>query len=191
MRGAVLNETGEKKMKCKKIAKLLMASIISFMVFSKVVEAGEKQVEIKGFGKSLIVGEWKVEGSPYSPWRFTEHEKELLVRLMASEAAGEGDEGMYHVAEVVLNRVLSDEFPDTIEEVITQKRPDGLHQFCPLDIGTFYTVEIPEVCYEILSDIETEFYENSGALYFCEKEHSEWHETKEFLFTYKNHRFYR
>lgn len=53
-------------------------------------------------------------------------ELELLACVVYCEARGEerngdhGVEGMRRVASVVLNRVKSDEFPDTIEGVITQ-----------------------------------------------------------------------
>lgn len=57
-------------------------------------------------------------------------EKELLARLVQAEAKGEPFEGKVAVAAVVLNRVKSDKFPDTIKQVIYQKR-----QFQPVDNG--------------------------------------------------------
>jgi RHS repeat-associated protein len=46
---------------------------------------------------------------------------ELLARLLYAEAGGEGTEGMQAVAAVVMNRVASPNFPDTVEKVILQK----------------------------------------------------------------------
>ena len=46
------------------------------------------------------------------------------------EARGESFEGQVAVVEVVLNRMLSDYFPDTVEEVVFQKYGD-VWQFSP------------------------------------------------------------
>ena len=46
---------------------------------------------------------------------------ELLARLVYAEAGGEGSPGMEAVAAVVMNRVASPNFPDTVEKVVLQK----------------------------------------------------------------------
>lgn len=51
----------------------------------------------------------------------TEEERELLAEIIMYEAEGEPDDGKQAVGSVVINRVLSPLFPDTIEEVIYQK----------------------------------------------------------------------
>lgn len=154
--------------------------------------AKEKQCEIV-LNESMAMSDWKPGAmKERTAWRFTEEEAELLARLMTSEAAGEGDQGMAYVLMVVLNRVRSDQFPNTVKEVIFQKRPDGLHQFCPIDVGTFWTMEPSDIAYEIIADIQAEYFDDAmGALFFCETTHDSWHETKEYLFTYKNHKFYK
>ncbi|WP_332629045.1 cell wall hydrolase [Halalkalibacter flavus] len=48
----------------------------------------------------------------------SDEEKDLLAQLVHAEAKGEPYVGKVAVAEVVLNRVEHEEFPDTIEEVI-------------------------------------------------------------------------
>jgi len=50
----------------------------------------------------------------------TGEERELLARVVYLEARGECDEGKQAVAEVVLNRVNSDVFPDTVAAVVHQ-----------------------------------------------------------------------
>lgn len=50
-----------------------------------------------------------------------EEEKKLLARLVHAEAEGEPFEGKVAVADVVLNRVENEQFPDTIKEVIYQR----------------------------------------------------------------------
>ena len=56
----------------------------------------------------------------YASLTLSENDLELLARLVYLESRGEPYEGQVAVAEVVLNRVLSDRFPDTVEEVLYQ-----------------------------------------------------------------------
>ncbi|RWZ52199.1 LysM peptidoglycan-binding domain-containing protein [Halobacillus fulvus] len=59
------------------------------------------------------------------------YERDLLARLVEAEAKGESYAGKVAVATVVLNRVESDLFPDSIYGVIYQDR-----QFTPVSNGT-------------------------------------------------------
>lgn len=61
---------------------------------------------------------------------FSQSEIDLLARLVRAEAETEPYEGKVAVACVVLNRLESPKFPDTIKEVIYQKR-----QFQPVSNG--------------------------------------------------------
>lgn len=61
----------------------------------------------------------------------SEYEKDLLSRLVEAEAKGESYAGKVAVATVVLNRVQSDLFPDSLHGVIH----DGI-QFSPVLNGT-------------------------------------------------------
>ncbi|MGI8316328.1 cell wall hydrolase [Halobacillus mangrovi] len=65
------------------------------------------------------------------PVMLDESEKDLLARLVEAEAKGESYAGKVAVATVVLNRVESDRFPDTLYNVIY----DGI-QFSPVLNGT-------------------------------------------------------
>lgn len=47
-------------------------------------------------------------------------QKQLLARMVWVEARGESEEGQQAVAEVVLNRIASQSFPDTLQEVVYQ-----------------------------------------------------------------------
>lgn len=69
----------------------------------------------------------------------------LLCKIAMAEAESEGVKGKALVMLVVLNRVWSNEFPDTIEEVIFQK-----NQFSPVANGRYDAVEPDEECYEAL-----------------------------------------
>ncbi len=58
----------------------------------------------------------------------TAKEKDMLIRLVSAEARGESLEGQIAVAAVVLNRVQSDKFPNSVWDVIHQPR-----QFTPVE----------------------------------------------------------
>lgn len=65
---------------------------------------------------------------------FTQNEIEMMAKLVHAEAKGESFEGKVAVAAVVLNRLSSDQFPNTIEEVIFE--PGA---FTPVADGQYYT----------------------------------------------------
>jgi spore germination cell wall hydrolase CwlJ-like protein len=64
----------------------------------------------------------------------TEDELDLLARLITAEAQGEPYETKVAVGAVVMNRVKSSQFPNTIKEVIYQNI-DGYYQFTPVVNG--------------------------------------------------------
>lgn len=98
-------------------------------------ETIEKAIEIK---EVLELTELEPKGlkkkTPEPPSKEPQglsQEELLLARLVRAEAQGEPFEGKVAVARVVLNRVESDKFPDTIEEVIYQSG-----QFQPVSNGS-------------------------------------------------------
>lgn len=70
------------------------------------------------------------EISRYADLDISEEDIELLAALAYHEARGECFDGQVAVIEVVLNRCLSPEFPDTVEDVVFQKYGD-VWQFSP------------------------------------------------------------
>lgn len=115
-------------------------------------------------------------------------DSEMLMKIAMAEAEGESVEGKALVMLVVLNRVWSDAFPDTIEEVIFQPR-----QFTPaVPGGRYYTTEPDAECYEALELVLSGWDESYGALYFESCAGSSWHSRNlEFVFEFGNHKFYR
>ena len=63
----------------------------------------------------------------------TNSELEWLAKIIHAEAKGESFDGKLAVGNVVMNRVYSSEFPNTIEEVIFQKG-----QFSPVSDGSIW-----------------------------------------------------
>ncbi len=120
--------------------------------------------------------------------RWTAEEAQMLVTLAMAEAEGEDTVGKALVILVVLNRVESDSFPDTIEGVIFQK-----DQFSPVTPGhRYFTVEPNADCWAALEMVESGWDESQGALYFERNtEKSTWHSRNLVeLFDHGKHIFY-
>jgi len=68
----------------------------------------------------LALGVVPAQAMAYSPWSwdYTQAELDLIARTVYAEAAGEPYEGKVAVAAVILNRVRSAEFPDTVAGVV-------------------------------------------------------------------------
>ena len=55
--------------------------------------------------------------------QLTEEEIDLLAKIVWVESRGESVEGQKAVVEVILNRIASEKFPNTLYEVLSQKNP--------------------------------------------------------------------
>lgn len=105
-------------------------------------------------GTSLVL---RSDGSWYEP---SPQEKELLAKLVYAEARGEPLEGQIAVAAVVLNRVRSPLFPDTVGEVIYQPG-----QFIPVEYDLLPSAAC-EICKEAVRRALQGEDPSGGALYF-------------------------
>ena len=127
--------------------------------------------------------------------KYTEKEKELLARLMRSEAVGEGDLGMLMVGNVGINRVLADclTFKDinTISQMVFQS-PGG---FSGSSSSLFYgnpTIKEKELADRVLRG--EYYYPATNALWFYAPAKGTtcvdkwWNQS--FAGSYKNHCFY-
>ena len=116
-------------------------------------------------------------------------ESYLLARIAMAEAEGCNTQTKTLIIMCVLNRVWSDEFPDTIEEVIFQE-----NQFSPIDNGRWDRVEPNEDCYEAVKVVmEAKYDYSGGATYFenCTDEYN-WHSRNlEFLYESEGIRCYK
>lgn len=135
----------------------------------------------------------KAEVDQYPEFKYSKdwssEESYLLARIAMAEAEGCNTQTKTLIIMCVLNRVWSDEFPDTIEEVIFQK-----NQFSPIDNGRWDKVEPNEDCYEAVKIVMKAKYDYSGgATYFesCADEDN-WHSRNlEFLYESEGIRFYK
>lgn len=128
-------------------------------------------------------------------YKLSEQDYDTLLRIVEAEAGGEDEDGKLLVANVVLNRVNSEMFPDTVTEVVMQKG-DGVAQFTPTVDGRFQNVTISEETYEA---VERALYGediSQGALYFCARNRADTNKMRWFdqkltkLFSYGNHEFF-
>lgn len=79
----------------------------------------------------------------------SDEEFELLARLVTAEAENQSFEAQYYVACVVMNRVESDYFPDSVTEVIWQKEP--ARQFSSMWNGRYDSCVTTDSCYEAVT----------------------------------------
>lgn len=111
--------------------------------------------------------------------RFTDRERYLLLHIMMHEAGNQGVIGQALVGRVVLNRVESGRFPDSIENVIYQPGQFSTAAY-------LYRYEPNADCYAALELLEHGWDETGGALYFCTSSFS-W---ATYLYSYGAHNFF-
>lgn len=116
-------------------------------------------------------------------------ESYLLAKIAMAEAEGCSTQTKALIVMCVLNRVESNEFPETIKEVIFQE-----NQFSPIDNGRWDRVEPNEDCYEAVKIVmEAKYDYSGGATYFenCVDEDN-WHSRNlEYLYESEGIRFYK
>lgn len=115
--------------------------------------------------------------------RFSDEDKDLLVRVAFCEAGNQGWEGMAAVMNVIINR--SNLYGVSIREVVYAPE-----QFAVVNI--IYEREPSEAAYTALWAVEQGWDVSQGALYFCSPAHNGWHSSHlTYLFTGWGHEFYK
>ena len=94
-----------------------------------------------------------------------EQEYQILLKIVEAEAGGEDTTGKMLVANVVMNRVRSAQFPDTISEVVYE-RSEGRAQFSPTADGRIDKVTISSDTIEAVARVMSGEDVSAGALYF-------------------------
>lgn len=114
----------------------------------------------------------------------------LLEKIVASEAIGEPYEGKVAVVNVIMNRVDSEDFPNTIKEVVYQKG-----QFSPVSNGRINEIKPNEEVKEAVKDaLGGEKVVSDETLYFLNPDIATdltIPKTKEYVKTIENHAFYK
>ncbi|MBQ9766876.1 MAG: cell wall hydrolase [Lachnospiraceae bacterium] len=130
-----------------------------------------------------------------TPLLITEEDKEVLLRIVEAEATCEDVKGRMLVANVILNRVVSKKFPNSIAEVVFQN--NGVtYQFAPIKDGRYWTVEISDKTREAVERVLVGEDYSQGALYFAarklaNKDAMSWFDSDlKFLFKHGVHEFF-
>ena len=167
--------------------KTTMLYVSNLVTFEPKAEEESSEEEEEEENSSEIEVDYYPEFTYSKDW--SAEESYLLARIAMAEAEGCNTQTKTLIIMCVLNRVWSDEFPDTIEEVIFQE-----NQFSPIDNGRWDRVEPNEDCYEAVKVVmEAKYDYSGGATYFenCADEDN-WHSKNlEFLYESEGIRFYK
>lgn len=137
----------------------------------------------------------KPPANPYGSIAISEEDYDALLRIVQAEAGGEDEQGRILVAEVILNRVLADEFASTVHDVIFEKS-GGSSQFAPTADGRYYSVEVTQSTIEAVEKAIHEEDLSQGALFFSARRKANPYDMAWFdnnltwLFQYGGHEFY-
>ena len=128
-------------------------------------------------------------------YEITEADYTALLKIVEAEASGEDVTGRMLVANVVLNRVKSGAFPNTIEGVVYQTK-GGKAQFSPVATGKIERVRVSETTVEAVERALCGEDPSQGALYFVAPAYAnpdslQWFRNSlTMLFVYHGHEFY-
>lgn len=131
-----------------------------------------------------------------SKYQLTEDELEVLLRIVEAEAGCEDEDGKLLVANVILNRLNSPKFPDSITEIVFQ-RENGVVQFSPVYDGSYACAEVSEETVNAVGRALDGEDISDGALYFAARQYADddrmrWFDEKlTLLFRYGGHEFFK
>lgn len=123
--------------------------------------------------------------------RISDEDYQILLRIVQAEAGICDDKGKILVADVIINRVLSKRFPNTVKGVVYQR-----NQFQPVSNGRINTVKVtPDTIRCVDRALNGEDYSN-GAIYFMNRrvsgKQASWFDSSlTYLFAHDGHEFFR
>lgn len=130
-----------------------------------------------------------------NPTLMSDEDYDTLLRIVEAEAGSEDIKGRVLVANVIMNRMKSDDFPNTVTEVVWDNS-DGVPQFSPTYDGRINEVTVSDETKEAVKQALKGTDYSEGALFFIQKSAAEAHNIKWFekdlrkLFKYGVHEFY-
>ena len=122
----------------------------------------------------------------------THDSRKILLRIVEAEAGDQNIRGRRLVANVILNRVKSKEFPNTVKKVVFAPR-----QFSPIKNGSYYRVKVSKKTKRAVDQALQGIDDSKGALYFmwragADEGNASWFDRAlKKLFTYGCHEFFR
>ena len=130
-----------------------------------------------------------------NPTLMSDEDYDTLLRIVEAEAGSEDIKGRILVANVIMNRVKSEDFPNTVTEVVWDNS-DGVPQFSPTYDGRINEVAVSDETREAVKQALKGTNYSEGALFFIQKSAAEEHNVEWFekdlkrLFKYGVHEFY-
>ncbi|MDE7254109.1 MAG: cell wall hydrolase [Acetatifactor sp.] len=121
---------------------------------------------------------------------------DILSRIVEAEAGNQDVEGRLLVANVVLNRVDSEKFPNSVKDVVFQEEK-GVCQFSPVSNGRIWEVQVSEETDEAVERALEGEDISDGALYFVARKYADdgkvnWFDSNlTYLFEYGGHEFFK
>lgn len=165
------------------LARRFNTTVESLMVLNRLTS---DHIEV---GRLLAVPGGGISGGAVAAPKFalTAEELQLLAQMINAEAGGEPYLGKVAVGAVILNRVRSPHFPNTVRAVLFQPG-----QFCPIRVGSFWWTPGPDSV-RAARDAAAGQDPSLGALYFYNPKTAtnQWIRTRPILIRIGNHVFTR
>ena len=187
----------KKAMSCLLMMNLLF--LFGFWSIMGIEMTNLKETSAIGIAEPAVSGQrilhWNILERPLE-YQLAPEELEVLCRIVEAEAGTEDEEGKLLVANVVLNRVKGEDFPDTVTEVVFQKEK-GVTQFSPVANGRYYCADISDGTYKAVQRALEGDDISQGALYFAARKYADsermkwFDENLTFLFEHGGHEFFR
>ena len=121
---------------------------------------------------------------------FTDEDYQSLLKIVQAEAGNNDLEGRMMVANVILNRVKSGNFPDTVTGVVYSPG-----QFTPITNGAFASAKVEDLTVEAVERALDGEDNSQGALYFMNRniaKTSSWFDNNlTYLFSHGGHEFFQ
>ena len=169
------------------------------------VMVGQRVKQIKGNVDELNVGDSMADtvasldaaavSMSANPKIMSDADYDNLLHIVEAEAGTEDIKGRVLIANVIMNRLSHEEFPDTITGVILDQR-NGIPQFSPVYDGKFYEVTVTDETREAVKQALEGTDYSEGALFFvqrsaADKKNVSWFDKDlKKLFKYGVHEFY-
>ncbi len=186
--GEKSNQNGEKVIRASRSMGIMDKAIsdqrvVGLRVVDQVREGADGQAALKNIDRSV-------------DHNLSDEDKDMLLRIVEAEAGNQDTEGRLLVANVVLNRVESDRFPDSVKAVVLQE-VNGTYQFSPVGNGRIWQIDISDMTKEAVERALEGEDISDGALYFVARQYADAQKVKWFdehltyLFEWGGHEFFR
>ena len=138
---------------------IIFMVVVGNLLYSNHTSASEEETAPTSIEVESTTEVIKVKEEPTSKLGYrinvTADDVALMARVVMSEASIESYDCKVAIAEVIINRVMSDKFPDTVQEVINQKK-----QFSTRDNG-----EVNAECYAAVYEA-LQYQRHPGDMYY-------------------------